>query len=77
MFPKYLLYGGGGKQWDVMIHNGPMFAPLYEPHNIPVTINGSKHQLAGLAEEYMSNENRAKVIDFCDNFKIEIGEKEI
>ncbi len=54
MFPKYLLYGGGGKQWDVMIHNGPMFAPLYEPHNIPVIINGNKHQLAGLAEEYIT-----------------------
>ena len=54
MFPKYLLYGGGGKQWDVMIHNGPMFAPLYEPHNIPVIINGTKHQLGGLAEEYIT-----------------------
>ncbi len=54
MFPKHLLYGGGGKQWDVMIHNGPMFAPLYEPHNIPIIINGVKHQLGGLAEEYIT-----------------------
>lgn len=54
MFPKYLLYGGGGKQWEVMIHNGPMFAPLYESHNIPIIINGQKHQLNGLAEEYIT-----------------------
>ena len=47
-------YGGGGKQWDVLIHNGPMFAPLYEPHNIPVTINNHKYQLSGLAEEYIT-----------------------
>lgn len=51
---SYLLYGGGGKQWDVMIHNGPMFAPLYEPHNIPIKINGHKYQLTGLAEEYIT-----------------------
>ncbi len=48
------LYGGGGKQWDVLIHNGPMFAPLYEPHNIPVIINNKKYQLSGLAEEYIT-----------------------
>ncbi len=51
---KYMLYGGGGKQWDVLIHNGPMFAPIYEPHNIPVIINGNKYQLSGLAEEYIT-----------------------
>jgi DNA topoisomerase-1 len=50
-----LLGGGNGvKQWDVLIHNGPMFAPLYEPHNIPVIINGNKYQLSGLAEEYIT-----------------------
>ena len=54
MILKHMLYGGGGKQWDVMIHNGPMFAPLYEPHNIPVIINGHKYQLSGLAEEYIT-----------------------
>lgn len=54
MLAKYLLYGGGGKQWETLIHNGPMCAPLYEPHNIPVIINGVKHQLSGLAEEYIT-----------------------
>jgi DNA topoisomerase-1 len=51
-----ILYGGGTgvKQWDVLIHNGPMFAPLYEPHNIPVIINNHKYQLSGLAEEYIT-----------------------
>ena len=47
-------YGGGGKQWGVLIHNCPMFVPLYEPHNIPVIINGNKYQLSGLAEEYIT-----------------------
>ncbi len=53
---KNLLLGGGTgvKQWDVFIHNGPMFAPLYEPHNIPIIIKGKKYQLAGLAEEYIT-----------------------
>lgn len=54
MIPNYMLIGGGGKQWDLLIHNGPMFAPLFQPHNIPVTINGKKYQLAGLAEEYIT-----------------------
>ena len=54
MIPNYMLVGGGGKQWDVLIHNGPMFAPLFQPHNIPVIINGKKYQLAGLAEEYIT-----------------------
>ncbi len=49
-----ILYGGGDKQWDVLIHNGPMFAPLYVPHNIPIIINNKKYQLTGLAEEYIT-----------------------
>jgi DNA topoisomerase-1 len=49
-----MLVGGGGKQWDVLIHNGPMFAPPYEPHNIPIIISGKKHQLNHLAEEYIT-----------------------
>jgi DNA topoisomerase-1 len=38
-----------------------MFAPLYEPHNIPVIIQGKKYQLSGLAEEYITM--YAKYID--------------
>ncbi len=60
-YEKLYLYGGGDKQWDVLIHNGPMFAPLYEPHNIPVIIQGKKYQLSGLAEEYITM--YAKYID--------------
>lgn len=54
MIPKHMLVGGGGVQWNVLIHNGPMFAPPYIQHNIPVIINGIKHQLTGLAEEYIT-----------------------
>jgi DNA topoisomerase-1 len=48
------LYGGGEKQWDTLYHNGPMFAPLYQPHNIPIIINNNKYNLSHLAEEYIT-----------------------
>jgi DNA topoisomerase-1 len=69
----YNLYGGGGtgvKQWDVLIHNGPMFAPLYEPHNIPVIINNNKYQLSGLAEEYITMYARYINTEYTTNPKI-------
>ena len=64
------LYGGGEKQWDVLIHNGPMFAPLYEPHNIPVIINGTKYQLSGLAEEYITMYARYIDTEYIKNIRI-------
>jgi DNA topoisomerase-1 len=64
------LYGGGGKQWDVLYHNGPMFVPLYEPHNIPVIINGNKYQLSGLAEEYITMYARYIDTDYIKNIRI-------
>jgi DNA topoisomerase-1 len=58
-FKRYLkpnnliLFGGGDKpQWTVLCHNGPMFAPLYIPHNTPVIINNMEVVLPPLAEEY-------------------------
>jgi len=53
MFSKYILLGGG-KQWTELIHNGPVFPPLYEPHNIPIKINGTIVKLNPLAEEYVT-----------------------
>ncbi len=66
------LFGGGSgvKQWDVLIHNGPMFAPLYEPHNIPVIINNNKYQLSGLAEEYITMYARYIDTDYVKNIRI-------
>ena len=52
MFPFML--GGGGKQWSELIHNGPMFPPLYVPHNIPIKINDKSYKLNALAEEYIT-----------------------
>jgi DNA topoisomerase-1 len=68
----YNTYGGGNntKQWDVLIHNGPMFAPLYEPHNIPISINGTKYQLSGLAEEYITMYARYIDSDYVKNPRI-------
>jgi DNA topoisomerase-1 len=65
-----ILYGGGGKQWDVFYHNGPMFAPLYEPHNIPIIINNNKYQLSGLAEEYITMYARYIDTDYVKNTRI-------
>ena len=54
--PKLLnfnLIGAGPKtQWTVLKHNGPMFPPEYEPHKIPVFINGKEIILPIQAEEY-------------------------
>jgi len=47
------LIGGADKpQWTVLRHNGPMFPPEYEPHKIPVFINGKEVVLPKKAEEY-------------------------
>jgi len=54
IFPLCLLHGGGGKQWSELIHNGPMFPSLYEPHNIPIKIKGNTTKLNPLAEEYIT-----------------------
>ena len=69
-FPLCLLHGGGGKQWSELIHNGPMFAPLYEPHNIPIMINNQKYQLSGLAEEYITMYARYLGTEYTTNPKI-------
>jgi len=48
-----ILFGGGDKpNWSVLCHNGPMFPPLYVPHNTPVIINNNEVILPSLAEEY-------------------------
>jgi DNA topoisomerase-1 len=65
------MYGTGHtKQWDELIHNGPMFAPLYEPHNIPIMINNQKYQLSGLAEEYITMYARYLGTEYTTNPKI-------
>lgn len=69
MYPKYMLVGGGGKQWSVLIHNGPMFAPLYVPHNIPIEINGKPIKLNPLAEEYITMYARYIDTDYVKNPK--------
>jgi DNA topoisomerase-1 len=67
---RFYLNGGGIKQWDELIHNGPMFAPLYEPHNIPIIINNQKYQLSGLAEEYITMYARYIGTEYTTNPKI-------
>ncbi len=64
------MFGGAGQQWNTLYHNGPMFAPLYEPHNIPVVINNKKYQLSGLAEEYITLYARYINTEYVTNPKI-------
>ncbi len=67
----YKIYGGGnGKQWDELIHNGPMFAPLYEPHHIPIIVKGIKHHLTELAEEYITMYARYLGTEYTNNPRI-------
>ena len=45
----------GGKtiqRWKTLQHNGVMFPPEYEPHNIPIIYNGKRITLNPEAEEY-------------------------
>ena len=71
MNTRFYMYGTGHtKQWDELIHNGPMFAPLYEPHNIPIMINNQKYQLSGLAEEYITMYARYLGTEYTTNPKI-------
>ena len=46
------MLGGGKPQWTVLQHNGPLFPPAYEPHKVPVIVNGKEIILPDLAEEY-------------------------
>ena len=48
----YYLLGSGKPQWTTFRHNGPMFPPKYEPHNIPVLVNNVKIVLPPESEEY-------------------------
>jgi DNA topoisomerase I len=60
MYPKnYLFYyfiynqiGFGEKKWTTLNHNGVIFPPSYEKHNIPIIYNGDKIILEKDAEEF-------------------------
>jgi DNA topoisomerase-1 len=41
----------GAKKWDTFEHHGLMFAPDYEPHNIPIKYAGKEIKLSREAEE--------------------------
>ena len=49
-----MMTGGAGKQWTELIHNGPLFPPLYIPHNITISINNNNVKLSSTAEEYIT-----------------------
>lgn len=47
-------FGGAKKKWTQLHHNGVMFPPEYEPHNIPIIYNGNKIYLDPQSEEVAS-----------------------
>ena len=57
------------KKWSTFEHNGVVFAPLYEPHNIPIIYEGKKIKLPPLAEEYLSLYIRYLDTDYALNKK--------
>tara|TARA_E500000178_G_C17027839_1_gene758955 strand:+ start:847 stop:2607 length:1761 start_codon:yes stop_codon:yes gene_type:complete len=75
----YNLIGSGKPQWTVLRHNGPMFPPPYEPHGIPVLLNGVKINLSPEVEEYVTifsryidspyMENQIFIKNFSNDFK--------
>ena len=75
----YNLIGSGKPQWTVLRHNGPMFPPPYEPHGIPVILNGVKIKLSPDVEEYATifsryidgpyMENAIFIKNFSNDFK--------
>jgi DNA topoisomerase-1 len=54
-------------QWTVLRHNGPMFPPEYEPHKIPVFINGKEVTLPSQAEEYATMFARYLGTDYMES----------
>ena len=61
------MLGGGKPQWTVLQHNGPMFPPAYEPHKVPVIINGREVILPELAEEYSTMYARFIDTDYVES----------
>lgn len=50
-----ILYGGKViKKWKELEHNGVMFHPEYEPHNIPIKYDGNDIYLNPEAEEFIT-----------------------
>lgn len=75
----YILTGSGKPQWTVLRHNGPMFPPPYEPHGIPIKLNGVSIKLSPEVEEYATlysryidsayTENPIFIKNFSKDFK--------
>lgn len=38
----WILYGGSKSNWNTFRHNGPMFPEEYQPHNLPIIVNGER-----------------------------------
>lgn len=49
---NFFVGGSGKNKWSSFKHNGPMLAPKYEPHEIPIKYNGIEVKLSPEAEEY-------------------------
>lgn len=64
---NFYFKGGGKKKWTELRHNGPMLAPLFEPHEIPIIVNNEKIVLNPLAEEYATMYTRLLGTKYLDS----------
>ena len=69
LYYQLLLQYGGKPRWTLLIHNGPLFPPLYVPHNIPVIINNKEYILSNIAEEYATIYVKYFDTDYIQNSK--------
>jgi DNA topoisomerase-1 len=67
LYNYFLLQYGGKSKWTILHHNGPLFPPLYKPHNIPVIINSNKYMLSEQAEEYATMYAKYLNTDYINN----------
>lgn len=58
---------GGAYKWKTLEHNGVLFPPEYEKHNIPVTYKGKNIILDKLAEEYATIYARYTETEYIKN----------
>jgi DNA topoisomerase-1 len=63
---KYNLQGGENK-WNTFYHNGVLFPPKYQKHNVPITYNNEKIVLDENAEEYATLYAKYLETDYIKN----------
>jgi DNA topoisomerase-1 len=69
LYNQLLLQYGGKPKWTLLQYNGPLFPPLYKPHNIPIIIHNKEYILTDIAEEYATMYAKYLNTDYINNVK--------